>query len=66
MQQYGKTKFKRKVAGHGHECSICVPDIDSKTGRHRARQNAKLDINNQLEDQDEPVHVNIRESEDHL
>lgn len=41
MRQYGKTKIKCKVPGHGHGCSICVPDTDKKIGRARARRKGK-------------------------
>ncbi len=44
MQQYGKKKRRGGVPGHGHNnCKICKPDIETKVGRRKARNQGKKD-----------------------
>ena len=44
MRAYGKTKYRYKCQGHGHDCYICCPGVDKKTGRSKARREPIEDI----------------------
>jgi len=48
MILYGEYKKRGGAEGHGHECYICKPEIDRKTGRRKARERGKKEAREQM------------------